>query len=250
MFASTLTATFIALAVLTGPGFAQPADIAHASLAETSPTADISTAEMQQVLKDGSAIVIDTRTAAEFDAGHLPGAKLVERTSLSRLETVATITNGDKAAKLVLYCNGPYCKASRNLAGELVKAGYTNVTRYQLGMPVWRALGGGPVVIERGGIARIFDIDRNAVFIDTRPAAEFVKGTLADARNIPADELATGRLKALPLPDDDFNRRIVLFGNNGGQAEQVAARLSKRPWYNVSYFPGTLDELRELLRTH
>ena len=244
MFASILTATGLALAALIEPATAQASDIFHASLGEASPTADISTAEMRQVLADGSAIVIDTRTVAEFEAGHIPGATLVERTSPSRIDTVGKTTNGNKAAKLVLYCNGPYCKASRALAAELVKAGYTNVTRYQLGLPVWRALGD-PVAIERGGIARIFKADQTALFIDTRPAADFAKGTLGNARNIRVEELASAK-----LPDDDFNRRIILFGSNEAEARKAADIMSKRPWHNVSYYPGSFESLRQTLAGH
>jgi len=234
----------LAFAIVNGPAQAESSNIFDATLGETSPTVDVSTAEMRQVLKDGSAIVIDTRTAAEFDAGHLPGAKLVERTSSSRLTAVATITNDNKAAKLVLYCNGPYCKASRGLAAELVKAGYTNVVRYQLGLPVWRALGG-PVAIEKSGIARIFRADQTALFIDLRPPADFAKGTLGNARNIRAEELASAK-----LPDDDFNRRIILFGDDEAEATKAAAIMSKRPWHNVSYYPGPFESLRQALVGH
>jgi rhodanese-related sulfurtransferase len=247
---SRVFSIFAALAWIMLAGSAQASDIEKATLGETSPTADISTAEMQQVLKDGSAIVIDTRTIAEFDAGHIPGARLVERISKNGPETVRKITGGDKAAKLVLYCNGPYCQASRNLARELVAAGYTNVQRYQLGLPVWRALGGGPIAIEQDAVVRVFKADRTAVFVDTRPAAVFAKGSLPDALNIPADELAAGRLKKLPLPDDDFNRRVVLFGDDGSQARKVAEMLTKRPWHNVSYFSGSLSTLRAVLLAH
>lgn len=231
----------LAFTLVTGSAPALAGDIAEATLGETSPSPDISTAAMQQILKDGSAIVIDTRTVAEFDAGHLPGAKLVERTSSTHLDTVGKLTKGDKAAKLVLYCNGPFCGASRSLAAELVKAGYGNVARYQLGLPVWRALGG-PVAIERDGIARIFKADQTAVLIDTRPAADFAKGTLGNAVNIRPDELAKAK-----LPEDDFNRRIVLFGSDEAQARAAADVMSKRPWHNVSYYPGSYESLRQSL---
>ena len=42
-------------------------------------------------------------------------------------------------ARVVLYCNGPFCQKSKRLAAELLEAGFTNVRRYQLGMPTWRA---------------------------------------------------------------------------------------------------------------
>ena len=76
-----------------------------------------------------------------------------------QIAAVERLVNGNKAAALVLYCNGPYCQASRRLGEQLAAAGFTNVRRYQLGMPVWRALGG-PTVIELNGILRIAKADR------------------------------------------------------------------------------------------
>jgi rhodanese-related sulfurtransferase len=81
------------------------------------------------------------------------------------------------------------------------------------------------------------------VFFDGRSAAEFAKGSLRGAHNVPADELAEGRLKQLPLPEDDFNRRIVLFGRDAAQARTLAEVLSKRPWHNVTFYPGTFEAL-------
>jgi rhodanese-related sulfurtransferase len=238
MFRTLLSAIALALVVI-APATGRAGTIAEATLGESSPTPDISTAEMRRVVKDGSAIIIDTRTVAEFDAGHIAGAKLVERTSAARVEAVGKITGGDNSKRLVLYCNGPFCQASRALAAELVKAGYVNVARYQLGLPVWRALGG-EVAIERDGIKRIV-ADRTALFIDTRAPAEFAAASLPNSVNIRPDDLASAK-----LPDDDFNRRIILFGTDAAQARRAAEAMSKRPWHNVSYYPGSFDSLRPL----
>jgi hypothetical protein len=50
-----------------------------------------------------------------------------------------------------------------------------------------------------------------------------------------------GREQQLPL--DDFNRRIVLFGRDVAEARRLADAMSKRPWHNVMYFPGSFEEL-------
>ena len=120
---------------------------------------------------------------------------------------------------------------------QLVAAGFTNVRRYQLGMPIWRALGG-PTEIELEGIVRIFKADQTVVYFDARSPSEFAKGSLAGAHNISADNL-----KSPGLPFDDFNRRIVLFGRDAAEARKVADAFNKRAWHNVSYFPGTFKSL-------
>jgi rhodanese-related sulfurtransferase len=220
--------------------------ILQATLAEADQrTAEVSTEQLRRILADGSAIVLDTRTRAEFDAGHIPGARNLDAPATEQIAAVERLVGGNKSAMLVLYCNGPFCQASRRLAEQLVAAGFTGVRRYQLGIPVWRALGG-PTVIEIGGITRVFGVDRTAVFIDARSAGDFAKGSVAGAQNAPAEDVASGKLK-VPLPEDDFNRRVILFGRDAAQARHLAELLGKRPWHNVSYFPGSFDLVRTAL---
>jgi rhodanese-related sulfurtransferase len=212
-------------------------------------TGEVSTEQLRRMLADESAIIIDARPHAEFVAGHIPGARVIDASSSGKIAAVEQIANGNKAAALVIYCNGPYCQASRRLAEQLVAAGFTNVRRYQLGMPVWRALGG-PTVIELEGIVRIAKADATAVFIDARPAEDFAKGSLPGARNLTTEildgtlkQMMSGKLTNPPLPLDDFNRRIVLFGADAAQVLGLAKAMSKRPWHNVAYFPGSYSEL-------
>jgi len=240
---TTCVAAIAALAMISTTAGAQQASIYQATLAEhNQKTQEVSTEQLRRILDDRSAIVLDTRTRAEFNAGHIPQARNLDAPPDRQILAVEGLVNGDKAATLILYCNGPYCQASRRLADQLAAAGFANVRRYQLGIPIWRALGG-PTEIELGGIARIFNVDRTAVFIDGRSAAEFAKGSVVGAHTVPAEELAAGTLGTLPLPQDDFNRRIVLFGRDAAQARILADVLSKRPWHNVAYFPGTFDSL-------
>jgi rhodanese-related sulfurtransferase len=212
-------------------------------------TGEISTEQLRRILADRSAFVIDARSRAEFIAGHIPDAHVIDAPPSERIAAVEDMVNGNKAAPLIIYCNGPYCQASRGLADQLAAAAFTNVRRYQLGMPVWRALGG-PVVIELGGILRIAKADQTAVFIDSRPAEDFARGSLPGAHNLTTEtldatlkQMMSGKLANPPLPLDDFNRRIVLFGGDGGQVLGLVNAMSKRPWYNVAYFAGSYKEL-------
>jgi hypothetical protein len=50
------------------------------------------------------------------------------------------------------------------------------------------------------------------------------------------------------LPEDDFNRRVVLFGRDAAQARQLADVLKKRPWHNVAYFAGSYEVLAAAVR--
>jgi rhodanese-related sulfurtransferase len=247
MLRNAIRVSAIALGLLTTTAaHAETIGILQATLAEANQkTAEVSTEQLRRILADNSAIVLDTRTRDEFDAGHIPGARYLDAPAAGQVAAVERIVGGNKDAALVLYCNGPFCQASRRLAEQLAAKGFRNVRRYQLGIPVWRALGG-PTAIDVGGVIRIFGIDRTAVFIDARPASEFANGSVPGAQNAPLDAVISGKMKA-PLPEDDFNRRIILFGSDATQARQLAEVLSKRPWHNVSYFPGSFDALRTRL---
>ena len=231
-----------ALAVIAVPAFAQ--SVFQATLAETNQkTPEANTADVQRALADGSAIVVDSRKRAEYVAGHIAGAR-----NASSIDEMLKVVSGDRSKAVILYCNGQHCQASRNFSGELVAAGFSNVRRYQLGIPIWRALNG-PVEIELEGILRIFNVDGTAVFFDARDAEEFSRGSLSGAHNVPIDKLGNGALEIAPLPRDDFNTRVILFGRDGAQARRLADLIGKTPYQNVSYYPGAFETLAAAIRS-
>jgi len=250
----------IATLAFAAPIYADPdCSVYKATLAEQNQkTPEISTEEMRRVLADGSAIVIDARKHPEFVAGHIPGAKStmqasnvdIRNSSLAdaTVRAVDQIVGGDKSKAIVLYCDGPHCLASKALGELLVAAGFTNVRRYQLGIPMWRTLSG-PVEIELEGVLRIYKIDQTAVFFDARSAQDFSRQSLPGTYNVPADKLVTEGLGKAPLPVNDFNTRIVLFGRDAVQARALADAMAKTPWQNVSYFPGTFEELAAAVKS-
>lgn len=217
-------------------------------------TPEVSTEDLRRILSDGSAIVLDSRKSSEYAAGHIPGARNLalgaDASAAQTLAAVEKLLGGDKTKALVLYCNGQFCQASRRLSDQLVAAGFTNVRRYQLGIPMWRALGG-VTEIELDGIRRVYNVDRTAVFLDARTPEEFKAGSLSGAGNIPlravqADGLqkAGGEL----LPTDDFNTRVVVFGRDAAQARALAEAIAQNARHNVAYFPGTFDALRMAIK--
>jgi rhodanese-related sulfurtransferase len=230
-------------ALIAAPAFAQ--SVFQATLDEPNQkTPEANTADVQRALADGSAIVVDSRKHAEYVAGHIAGAS-----NASSVDAMLQVVNGDKSRAIILYCNGQHCQASRNFSGELVAAGFTGVRRYQLGIPMWRALNG-PVEIELEGIVRIFGVDRTAVYFDARSGEEFSRGSLPGAHNIPADSTSRPLLgEKAPTLQNDFNTRIIVFGRDGAQARKLADMIGKTPYQNVSHFPGTFEALAAALKT-
>jgi rhodanese-related sulfurtransferase len=255
----TASKASLALAVVFCAAVVQAQTIEQATLAEANPTTQqVSTDEVRRILADGTATVLDARPYLEYAISHIPGARNVAAKPgvpmsmyISDVAEISRIAGGDKAAPLVLYCNGPYCGKSKRLAEELLQAGFTNIRRYQLGIPVWRALGG-VCEIDLAGLRHVLAQDRTAVLLDVREAVEFQKGTLPGARNIPRSLVLEGKdvgevRKAKDdgrLPMEDHNTRIIVIGADAGTARYVAEAIAHEAFHNVSYFAGTLSEAR------
>jgi rhodanese-related sulfurtransferase len=230
------------------PALAQAANIFQVTLMEPNQkTAEVSTDELRQVLRDGGAVVFDSRPHLEYATSHIPGAlNVAPKPGVPMSVYVSDVTEigrlvPDQATAIVLYCNGPFCGKSKRLAEELLEAGYTNVRRYQLGAPTWRALVG-VMQIEPDGVRYVRDGDRTAVFVDARPAEASRLGSLSGARNIPLEEVVAAKDDGR-LPMEDHNTRIVVFGADADQARAVTAELAKNAFHNVAFFDGTLDDL-------
>jgi rhodanese-related sulfurtransferase len=164
---------------------------------------------------------------------------------------IGRVVQDNKVAPIVLYCNGPFCGKSKRLAEELLAAGYTNVRRYQLGIPVWRALGG-ITEIEVKGVQYVREKDQTAVWIDARDPEEFTANPVPHAHNLPLSGVKPGKdvgevKKAKDdgrLPMEDHNTRIIVFGRDGAQAKAVAEAIAREAFHNVSYFAGPLERLQ------
>ncbi len=81
-------------------------------------------------------IVVDVREQAEWDAGHISGARLIPR---GLLEYQASEQLPDKEARIVVHCavGGRGALAAKTLKDM----GYTNVSNMDGGMNEWRDKG-------------------------------------------------------------------------------------------------------------
>jgi rhodanese-related sulfurtransferase len=246
-----LASTLGMVALATIPALAQALpDIMKATLSQPNDkTSEVSTEELRRILADKSATVFDARPQVEFAISHIPGAVNVASKAgvpmsvyVSDVAEIGRVLGDRKDAPIVLYCNGPFCGKSKRLAEELIAAGYTGARRYQLGIPVWRALVG-VTQIEPEGIRYIREGDRTAVFFDVRSVEEFKAGTLAGARHLPKADVSKAKDDGR-LPMEDHNTRIVVFGANASQAREVAEEIAKNAFHNVSFYAGSLADLK------
>jgi rhodanese-related sulfurtransferase len=169
---------------------------------------------------------------------------------VSDVAEIGRLLNNDKTAALVLYCNGPFCGKSKRLSAELIEAGYANVRRYQLGIPVWRALGG-LTQIESDGVRHVFPNDHTAVWLDTRSLQDFKKGSLAGAKPIGIEVTQGGKDNPAmqqakndgTLPINDHNTRIIVFGDDPKLVRAISEAIANEAFHNVAFYAGTYAEL-------
>ena len=202
------------------------------------PTPEISTGELKEILTTRSEPVLDVRSATEYAIAHIPGSINVYEKEVERVVQLFP----DKKAQFVLYCNGPYCGKSKRLSEQLVQLGYTRVRRYQLGLPVWRALGN-TVQTDIEGFRYVIAKDKTAVFVDARRDRDFAKETIPGAVNIRPGEAEKANEDGR-LPYRDKGTRVIIFADSADEARAVSEEIAKRAYWNSSYFGGTFADLR------
>jgi rhodanese-related sulfurtransferase/DNA-binding transcriptional ArsR family regulator len=91
--------------------------------------------ELMRRANEGSVTVLDVRPAAEYAAGHLPGALNIP---LAALDT--HLAEFDPGHEIVAYCRGPYCVLAFE-AVKLLRARGFRARRLQDGYPEWKSTG-------------------------------------------------------------------------------------------------------------
>lgn len=208
---------------------------------------EISTRDLRAELDARRALILDARSPAEFATGHLPGALNVSGKPglppsqyTSDLAPIEKLVRGNRAHPIILYCNGLHCGRSRRLAEDLLGAGFTDVRRYQLGMPVWRALGG-VQQIELEALLEVLAKDRTAVLLDARGETR-----LPGARSLPLPEVRRAKDDGR-LPMDDHHTRILVVGASPEDAQALAEGVAKDAFDNVAFFGGDVRALERAL---
>jgi rhodanese-related sulfurtransferase/ABC-type phosphate/phosphonate transport system substrate-binding protein len=114
------------------------------------PGATVVDAKMAEQLMQGGASYVDTRTDAEFKAGHVPGSRLVPYVEKSVKEADfdpkqdqfdLSKLPADHNAELIFACNGAECWKSFKAIHAAIKAGYKKVYWFRGGFPEWRSAG-------------------------------------------------------------------------------------------------------------
>ena len=123
----------------------QLADLERLVRAHFGDRRDAEPVEMADLLKRArskNVIVLDTRPANEYAAGHIAGALSVPVDALQQ-----QLRQLPKGKEYVAYCRGPYCVYA-DRAVEILKSHGRRARRLREGFPEWRAAG---LPVETGG---------------------------------------------------------------------------------------------------
>jgi rhodanese-related sulfurtransferase len=183
----------------------------------------ISTAELRAMFDQKQKFtLIDARTKQEYQNAHIIKAVNIPDKKLK--ENMALLP-ADRNALLVIYCNGVKCGKSKRLADQLAPLGYTRITIYSEGIPVWEErnlpIFVGPDYTKKVDTSKIKADDlakmirekkTDYVLVDVRDAQEYRGGHIPTAINIPSEVFAS-RSGVLPK-----EKKIIVTCNTGSRS--------------------------------
>lgn len=89
-------------------------------------------------LARGDAVLVDVRPRAEYDAGHIEGARSIPLDELAR-----RLAELPADREVVAYCRGPFCAYAHEAVRMLEQSG-RSARRLEEGWPEWRLAGKAP----------------------------------------------------------------------------------------------------------
>jgi rhodanese-related sulfurtransferase len=200
----------------------------------------------REYLRKAGPVLLDLRSPAAVQEGHIPGAVGVPAATLA---TRQKLFPTERRVPMVFYSDRD--EDARRAVQQLRDWGYRSVAIYPGGLAAWQARGGevetGPArtSITYGGRIEIGDVKPaeyklalestvSVIFVDVRTGGEFARGHLARSINIPLEELPR-RLGELPK-----NKILIINCSNGVRAEMAYDFLKQRE-YRVVYLKAPIS---------
>jgi len=109
-------------------------ELAEAYVGDRSGLEPVTRRELEARLQAGDTVVLDVRPVAEYEAGHIVGARSVPVGELRRLRSLS------KDIEIVAYCRGPFCVYADDAVRQLRRRGF-NARRLEDGYPEWKRAG-------------------------------------------------------------------------------------------------------------
>ena len=227
---------------------------------------EVGTPVVAAAYKKNTAVIIDARPYKKYLSSTIPSSVGMPDTKIDEL--VGKFP-ADKSMKIITYCAGYHCGKSHAVARKLLSLGYTNVSVYAGGIPLWKKAGmattGGakkaPAKAEApkttkmvAGImlgedegtvdgewfkAQLNKLPANVQIVDVRSPDEFKDGALPGAINIEAEKLKAKEFYA-KLPK---GKTIVFNCSAGARSMEAWMKLNdaKIDVSTIFYFDANLD---------
>jgi rhodanese-related sulfurtransferase len=109
--------------------------LARAYLGADSAIETITREELAQRLRKRNVLVLDIRPTAEFEAGHIQGARSIPPDEVQR-----RLRDVNDDVEIVAYCRGPFCVYANDAVRALRRRG-VDARRLEDGFPEWRRAG-------------------------------------------------------------------------------------------------------------
>jgi phage shock protein E len=103
------------------------------SVAADSATKNVTIDEFDKLRANTNNIILDVRTPKEFNAGHIPGAKLVD---INSSDFDANIAKLDKSKTYLVHCAAGV--RSAKACKKLETLGFTNIVHLPAGFQGWK----------------------------------------------------------------------------------------------------------------
>ena len=109
--------------------------LATAYLGDRDDLQTVSREELRRRIEAGDVVVLDVRPDAEFNAGHIAGARSLPLGDIKR-----RLRELPKGLDIVAYCRGPYCIYADDAVRQLCRSG-RRAARLEDGYPEWARAG-------------------------------------------------------------------------------------------------------------
>ena len=94
-------------------------------------------AVIELIQKTNNLVIIDNRSLADYEAGHIEGSTRLIDTDITSEAAIAQHVKS-KDTPVLFYCNGLKCGRAANAVVKATEWGYQNVYYYALGLEEWK----------------------------------------------------------------------------------------------------------------
>jgi rhodanese-related sulfurtransferase len=189
-------------------------------------------------MDDPGKIVLDTRSAADFVNGYVPGAVFIGLSSPRFAEWATTLL--DRSMSLLLVSDPG---TERDAAEQLLKAGFPEPEGYlEGGFAAWTAAGK-PVdmiiEVEADELAMDIPFDENLLVLDVRNETEFADGHIKDAMLMPLESFSD--MANIAMIEE--NQTVYVHCKSGYRSVIAASLLKREGMHNLRNVAGGWDAI-------